>query len=249
MPIIYYDCSSSDALSNLLIDSDKNILYVEYRHNDPSKSKYSSPLPPQTTTDLIVALKNPDQSLGQLIDALKQHNFITLRPVDEFPDPEEESYIPTVLLDSDNEGEDRDSDDGGNIPENEDIPDHESEEDGGDEEDEKKLDYNEYACSYCGLADTQSVVKSIDDEKTGTGRWFCNGNNININTITINANTITIGRGHSSGSHIVQHLVRSKSKVVQLHADSQMGDMVLECYNCGQKVLLYHSLLLLLLLI
>lgn len=68
----------------------------------------------------------------------------------------------------------------------------------------------EYACSYCGLSDPACVVKCIE-----TGKWFCNG------------------RGSTSASHIIQHLVRSKNKQVSLHPDSPLGETVLECYNCG----------------
>ena len=46
-------------------------------------------------------------------------------------------------------------------------------------------------------------------------RWYCNG------------------RGNLPGSHIITHLVRSRHKEVSLHADSPVGDTVLECYNCG----------------
>lgn len=34
-------------------------------------------------------------------------------------------------------------------------------------------------------------------------------------------------------SHIVNHLVRAKSKEVTLHKDGPLGETVLECYNCG----------------
>ncbi|CAN7028274.1 unnamed protein product [Brassica oleracea var. botrytis] len=46
-------------------------------------------------------------------------------------------------------------------------------------------------------------------------KWFCNS------------------RGNTSGSHIVNHLVRAKHKEVCLHRDSPLGDTILECYNCG----------------
>lgn len=46
-------------------------------------------------------------------------------------------------------------------------------------------------------------------------KWFCNS------------------RGNTSGSHIVNHLVRAKHKEVSLHADSPLGETILECYNCG----------------
>lgn len=67
-----------------------------------------------------------------------------------------------------------------------------------------------HACTYCGIYDPSSVVKCV-----ATGKWFCNA------------------RGHTSGSHIIQHLVRSKNKEVCLHPESPLGETVLECYNCG----------------
>ena len=68
----------------------------------------------------------------------------------------------------------------------------------------------EYACSYCGLHEPNCVVKCV-----ATGKWFCNG------------------RGSTSASHIIQHLVRSRQKQVQLHPDSALGETNLECYSCG----------------
>lgn len=74
------------------------------------------------------------------------------------------------------------------------------------------IDLPEYACTYCGIYDPACVVKCVDSNK-----WFCNG------------------RGNTSASHIIQHLVRSKSKQVSLHPESPLGETVLECYNCGSK--------------
>ncbi|EEY58695.1 nonsense transcript regulator [Phytophthora infestans T30-4] len=81
--------------------------------------------------------------------------------------------------------------------------------------DEDALDYTarelpKHACAYCGLHDPASVVKCVATEK-----WFCNS------------------RGNTSGSHIIQHLVRSKNKEVSLHPESPLGETALECYNCG----------------
>lgn len=82
-------------------------------------------------------------------------------------------------------------------------------------DDDLALDYTArelpaHACAYCGLHDPASVVKCVSSDK-----WFCNS------------------RGNSSGSHIIQHLVRSKNKEVALHPESPLGETVLECYNCG----------------
>uniref|UniRef100_A0A3P8WNB7 ATP-dependent helicase RENT1 n=1 Tax=Cynoglossus semilaevis TaxID=244447 RepID=A0A3P8WNB7_CYNSE len=82
------------------------------------------------------------------------------------------------------------------------------------EEDEEDAYYTKdlpiHACSYCGIHDPACVVYCNTSKK-----WFCNG------------------RGNTSGSHIVNHLVRAKSKEVTLHKDGPLGETLLECYNCG----------------
>ncbi|KAG5847945.1 hypothetical protein ANANG_G00131630 [Anguilla anguilla] len=82
------------------------------------------------------------------------------------------------------------------------------------EEDEEDTYYTKalpvHACSYCGIQDPACVVYCNTSKK-----WFCNG------------------RGNTSGSHIVNHLVRAKCKEVALHKDGPLGETVLECYNCG----------------
>lgn len=70
----------------------------------------------------------------------------------------------------------------------------------------------EYACSYCGISDVKCLLQCV-----ATKKWFCNG------------------RGKSNQSHIVSHLVKSKNKDVCLHEESKMGDVTLECYQCGQR--------------
>lgn len=70
----------------------------------------------------------------------------------------------------------------------------------------------EHACSYCGIHNPSCVVKCLLCKK-----WFCNS------------------RGNTSAAHIITHLVRSRHKEVMLHADSQLGETTLECYNCGIK--------------
>lgn len=73
-------------------------------------------------------------------------------------------------------------------------------------------DLPEHACKYCGLHDPASVVLCNVCKK-----WFCNS------------------RGNTSGSHIVNHLVRAKHKEVTLHKDGPLGETVLECYSCGVR--------------
>lgn len=65
--------------------------------------------------------------------------------------------------------------------------------------------------SYCGIHNPSCVVKCV------CGKWFCNS------------------RGSTSGSHIVNHLVRAKHKEVTLHAESPLGETTPECYSCGAK--------------
>jgi regulator of nonsense transcripts 1 len=69
-----------------------------------------------------------------------------------------------------------------------------------------------HACVYCGIHEPACVVMC-----NVTKKWFCNG------------------RGNTSGSHIIQHLVRAKMKEISLHKDSPLGETVLECYNCGSR--------------
>ena len=70
-----------------------------------------------------------------------------------------------------------------------------------------------YACRYCGIHEPASVARCVESNK-----WFCNA----------------VGAG-GGGSHLVHHLVRSRSNQVQLHPESPLGDTVLECYNCASK--------------
>ncbi|KAM3179369.1 hypothetical protein ACTXT7_000673 [Hymenolepis weldensis] len=70
----------------------------------------------------------------------------------------------------------------------------------------------EHACAYCGISDPACVVRC-----NKTKKWFCNG------------------RGNTSGSHIIHHLVRSKYNDVSLHKQSPISDVVLECYMCGVR--------------
>ena len=65
---------------------------------------------------------------------------------------------------------------------------------------------------YCGVHSPASVVRC---NFPSCKKWFCNG------------------RGNTSGSHIITHLVRSKHKEVVLHSESPLGEVTLECYNCG----------------
>lgn len=49
----------------------------------------------------------------------------------------------------------------------------------------------EWACRFCGIHDPACVVRCVE-----SGKWFCNS------------------CGNASGSHIIQHLVRSRNNQV-----------------------------------
>lgn len=68
-----------------------------------------------------------------------------------------------------------------------------------------------HACRYCGICSPQCVAKCVE-----TNKWFCNAS-------------------AGSSSHLVHHLVRSRSHQVQLHPSSPLTDTILECYNCGSR--------------
>ena len=70
----------------------------------------------------------------------------------------------------------------------------------------------QHACSYCGACEESSVVKCCQCDK-----WFCNGTS------------------NTSGSHIINHLVRSRHRTAALHESSPLGDATLECFNCGSR--------------
>lgn len=84
-----------------------------------------------------------------------------------------------------------------------------------EEEDDDQLSTKELAphsCRYCGISEPSSVVMCNICKK-----WFCNA------------------RGHTSGSHIIHHLVRAKHREVTLHENGPLGSTVLECYSCGTR--------------
>ena len=142
----------------------------------------------------------------------------------ETTEPEQETHFADT--DDDDDDDDDEEEEGGD----------EEEEDDDDEDDEDDSDLSslddasdddanlyavdhydednlpEYACRYCGIHDPACVAHCVETKK-----WFCNA---------------VVGSG---GSHLVHHLVRSRSHQVQLHPESPLGDTVLECYNCTSK--------------
>jgi RNA helicase (UPF2 interacting domain) len=69
---------------------------------------------------------------------------------------------------------------------------------------------SEHACRYCGIASPPCVVRCL-----GCQTWFCNG------------------RGGTSASHILHHLVKSKHKVSsQLHFETELNLFMV--YSCIQ---------------
>ena len=119
---------------------------------------------------------------------------------------------PLEATDEDEETQDEEEED-------EDLTEDDEEEDSSidslnlDPYDESNLP--EYSCRYCGIHDPAAVAKCVETKK-----WFCNGSNYG---------------GGGGGSHLVNHMVRSRSNQVQLHPNSPLGDTVLECYNCASK--------------
>ncbi|KAI6203022.1 hypothetical protein M3Y94_00508800 [Aphelenchoides besseyi] len=80
-----------------------------------------------------------------------------------------------------------------------------------DAEDET-LQLPKHACRYCGIHDPDCVALC-----TVCNKHFCNG------------------KGNSSSSHLVAHLVRSTHREVALHPEGQLGQTDLECFNCGSR--------------
>ncbi|KJH51571.1 hypothetical protein DICVIV_02204 [Dictyocaulus viviparus] len=70
----------------------------------------------------------------------------------------------------------------------------------------------EHSCRYCGIYESSCVAMC-----TVCNRWFCNG------------------KGSTSGSHLITHLVRSQHKEVCLHRESPLGETQLECYQCASR--------------
>jgi len=132
--------------------------------------------------------------------------------VDSDDDDEEEG--------DDEEEEEEDDDEEDDDEEEDDLSDVSDEDDESSAEDDHlyTLDHYdeenlpEYACRYCGIHDPACVAHCVETKK-----WFCNA---------------VVGSG---GSHLVHHLVRSRSHQVQLHPESPLGETVLECYNCTSK--------------
>lgn len=54
-----------------------------------------------------------------------------------------------------------------------------------------------YACAYCGVHNTECVVKCVHKD---CNKWFCNGKGVS-----------------EYGSHALLHMVKAKHKEIQLH--------------------------------
>ncbi|KAL4460510.1 hypothetical protein ABPG74_000261 [Tetrahymena malaccensis] len=116
-------------------------------------------------------------------------------------------------VDSSSEGEESEDDS------TEQNQDNESTQQGGENEEETyEIDFKNlpsHACEYCGVHNKNSVVKCLNKD---CNKWFCNGKQQ--------------GQG---ASHIIMHLVKSKHKEIQVHADNQNSDTTIECYICENK--------------
>eukprot|EP00526_Cylindrotheca_closterium_P002683 CAMPEP_0113620490 /NCGR_PEP_ID=MMETSP0017_2-20120614/10445_1 /TAXON_ID=2856 /ORGANISM="Cylindrotheca closterium" /LENGTH=1013 /DNA_ID=CAMNT_0000530163 /DNA_START=281 /DNA_END=3322 /DNA_ORIENTATION=- /assembly_acc=CAM_ASM_000147 len=119
---------------------------------------------------------------------------------------------------NDSEEEEEEEEDGVSDVSDEEDSEEDDEEEDDDEGELYTLDHYdeenlpEHSCRYCGIYDQSCVALCVE-----TNKWFCNA---------------AVGSG---GSHLVHHLVRSRSHQVRLHPESPLGDTVLECYNCGSK--------------
>lgn len=69
------------------------------------------------------------------------------------------------------------------------------------------------SCLYCSV-DSAACVAQCDHCQ----RYFCNTK-----------------PNPSGSSHLITHLVMSRHNLVRLHPELELGDTVLECYNCGNK--------------
>ncbi|GMT27754.1 hypothetical protein PFISCL1PPCAC_19051, partial [Pristionchus fissidentatus] len=81
-----------------------------------------------------------------------------------------------------------------------------------DEDGIMPADLPPHACRYCGVHEEASVAQC-----TVCKKWFCNG------------------KGVTSGSHLVHHMVRSQHKELCLHKDNELGETQLECFQCGAR--------------
>lgn len=70
------------------------------------------------------------------------------------------------------------------------------------------------ACQYCGISRPGCLVQC---SASNCKKWFCNSSEA------------------TSGSHITNHLVRSKHKEISLHQESALGECTLECWGCGTR--------------
>lgn len=86
------------------------------------------------------------------------------------------------------------------------------------EEEEEEAFYNrdlpDHACKYCGIHEASCVVMCNVCRK-----WFCNG------------------RGNTSGSHIINHLVRAKHKEVTLHRSNTFNSLNIYFSNSTFRIL------------
>ena len=172
------------------------------------------------TTDAAATSAGPGKDKGEGSAAQDDHprlNFVDDEDGDDDDDDDGEEE------DDDEEDSEEDDDDDDDDSEDDSDDDDDDLSDVSDDDDDADLLYAgvdhydeanlpEYACRYCGIHDPASVAYSEETKK-----WFCNA------------------VSGSGGSHLVNHLVKSRSHTVRLHPESPLGDTVLECYNCTAK--------------
>lgn len=71
---------------------------------------------------------------------------------------------------------------------------------------------NQHSCAYCLNNEVKYIAQCFDCKQ-----YFCNSVISDL------------------GSHLVVHLVRSKHKQIQLHKESVLGDIILECFFCSKR--------------
>lgn len=101
-------------------------------------------------------------------------------------------------------------------------------------------------CRYCGVQNPACVVKCLS-----SGKWFCNGRMGSSGSCIIvhlvGQHTCAAAACLHTTPHAPTHTthhppraclpaqVKSKSREVQLHKDSSLGEAVLECYASGNR--------------
>ena len=90
-------------------------------------------------------------------------------------------------------------------------------------------------CRYCGIHVPASVVKCVS-----TGKWFCNGRVLGSASCIVAhmvrwSPCLGSHRETSKLKYVLCSQVKGRKRDCQLHAQSPLGDTLLECYSCGSR--------------